>query len=167
VARGLSDELNDRHYLIVDSVDDRALYIDIGQGEGTGPTPEGSIVRVTPKSLEPRQANRTVVEVAAANGGQYNVDLHLKYDQRATDTFAETHVRRLEAIRRATNGVSREPDGTWIIAPEHLDRVKEYEHRQAKRAPVLVDKLSNLSLEQQVGTDGASWLDRELVFGRH
>jgi type IV secretory pathway VirD2 relaxase len=163
VARGLSDEFNDRHYLIVDSVDGKALYIDIGRGDATAPTPEGSIVRVTPKSLEPRQVDHTVAEVAAANGGQYNVDLHLKYDPRATDTFAETHVRRLEAIRRATNGVSREPDGTWIIAPDHLDRVKEYEQHQAKRAPVLVDKLSNLTLEQQVGTDGATWLDRELV----
>ncbi|MDD4616736.1 MAG: relaxase/mobilization nuclease RlxS [Alphaproteobacteria bacterium] len=165
VARGLSDEFNDRHYLIVDSTDGQALYIDIGRGDATGPTPEGSIVRVTPRSLDPRQVDRTVVEVAAANGGQYNIDLHLKYDERATDRFAETHVRRLEAIRRATKGVSREPDGTWIIAPDHLDRVKEYERLQAKREPVIVDKLSSLSLEQQVGTDGATWLDRQLVSG--
>ena len=31
VARGLSDELNDRHYLIVDGVDGRAHYVDIGK----------------------------------------------------------------------------------------------------------------------------------------
>ncbi len=55
IARGLSDELNDRHYLIVDAVSGQALYIDIGLGEKTGPTPEGSIVEITPKSVEPRQ----------------------------------------------------------------------------------------------------------------
>jgi type IV secretory pathway VirD2 relaxase len=165
VARGLSDELNDRHYLVVDSVDGRALYIDVGRSEAVGPTPEGCIVRVTPKSLDPRQVDRAVAEVAAANGGRYNIDLHMKHDPRATFEFAETHVRRLEAIRRATNRIEREPNGTWIIAPDHLDRVKEYELSQAKRAPVIVDQLSSLSLEQQIETNGATWLDRHLVSG--
>lgn len=163
IARGLSDELNDRHYLVVDSVDGRALYIDIGRGDATKPTPEGSIIRVTPKSLEPRKVDRTVAEVAAANGGRYTIDLHLKYDERATDTFAETHVRRLEAIRKLTESITREPDGTWIIEPDHLARVTEYERTLAKRTPVVVDKLSSLSIEQQITRDGATWLDRQLV----
>jgi type IV secretory pathway VirD2 relaxase len=33
LARGLSDELHDRHYLIIDGLDGRAHYIDIGKGE--------------------------------------------------------------------------------------------------------------------------------------
>ena len=163
IARGFSDELNDRHYLVVDSLDGRALYIDIGRGDATEPTPEGSIIRVTPKSIEPRQVDRTVAEVAAANGGRYTVDLHLDYDARATDTFAEAHERRLEAIRKLTEGVTREPDGTWIIAPDHLQRVVEYERTLAKRTPVIVDKLSSLSIEQQITRGGATWLDRQLV----
>lgn len=163
MARGLSDEINDRHYLIVDGVDGRAHYIDIGKGEATEPLPDGSIVRVTPKSLDPRKVDRTVAEIAAANGGRYNIDIHLKHDPRATESFAETHVRRLEAIRRATGKIDREPNGTWIITPDHLDRVTEYEHGRAKAAPVIVEKLSHLTLDQQVGSDGATWLDRELI----
>lgn len=160
VARGLSDELKDRHYLIVDGVDGRTHYVDIGSGEAT---PDGNIVRVTPKSIEPRRVDRTVAEVAATNDGRYTIDLHLKHDPRATEEYAETHVRRLEAIRHATGGVAREPNGTWIIAPDHLDRVVEYERSLARAAPVIVEKLSHLTLDQQVGTDGATWLDRELV----
>jgi len=163
MARGLSDEINDRHYLIVDGLDGRARYIDIGKGEATEPMPEGSIIRVTPKSLEPRKVDRTVTEIAAANGGRYNIDIHLKHDPRATESFAETHVRRLEAIRRATGTTEREPNGTWIITPDHLDRVTEYERGRAKAVPVIVEKLSHLSLDQQVGSDGATWLDRELI----
>ncbi len=163
VTRGLSDELNDRHYLIVDGMDGQIHYIDIGRGENVEPTPEGSIVRVVPKSLEPRPVDRAVVEVAAANGGRYNIDLHLKHDPSATEDYAQTHVRRLEAIRKITQGVTREPDGTWIIAPDHLDRVVEYERAQARKAPVIVNKLSSLTLDQQVGTDGATWLDLQLV----
>lgn len=163
MARGLSDEINDRHYLIVDGVDGRAHYIDIGKGEATEPTPEGNIIRVASKSIEPRKVDRTVVEIAATNGGRYNIDTHLQHDPRATESFAETHVRRLEAIRRTTGKIEREPNGTWVIAPDHLDRVTEYERGQAKAAPVIVEKLSHLSLEQQVGSDGATWLDRELI----
>ena len=150
VARGLSDELKDRHYLIVDGMDGRTHYVDIGRGEATEPKPDGSIVRVTPKTIEPRRVDRTVAEVAAANDGRYTIDLHLKHDPRATEAYAETHVRRLEVIRRATGGVARAPNGTWIIAPDHLDRVVEYERRLARAAPVIVEKLSHLTLDRQV-----------------
>ncbi|MDF1628011.1 MAG: relaxase/mobilization nuclease RlxS [Parvibaculaceae bacterium] len=163
MARGLSDEINDRHYLIVDGVDGRAHYIDIGKGDVTEPTPDGNIVRVTPKNIEPRKVDRTVAEIAAANGGRYNIDIHLQHDPRAAENYAETHVRRLEAIRRATGAIEREPNGTWIITPDHLDRVTEYERGRAKAAPVIVEKLSHLTLDQQIGADGSTWLDRELV----
>lgn len=165
MARGLSDEINDRHYLIVDGVDGRTHYIGIGKGGATAPTPEGAIVRVTPKSTEPRQVDRTIAEIAAANGGRYNIDIHLRHDPTATESFAEAHVRRLEAIRRATGDVIREPSGTWIISPDHLDRAAEYERRQTRTAPVIVNTLSAIPLERQVDSEGATWLDRELVAG--
>jgi type IV secretory pathway VirD2 relaxase len=163
VTRGLSDELNDRHYLIVDGVDGRAHYVDIGKADATEPIPAGSIVAIEPKRAEPRTVDRTVVEVAAANEGRYSVDLHLEHDPTARAAFAETHVRRLEALRRAGMGVEREPDGTWMIAPDHLERATAYERTQARLAPVTIETLSTLPLERQVGSDGATWLDRELV----
>ncbi len=163
VARGLSDEINDRHYLIVDGVDGRTHYVEIGKGEATEPTPESSIVAIAPKRAEPRQVDRTVAEIAGANGGRYDVDIHLRHDPTASAAFAETHVRRLEAIRRLTGGVEREPDGAWVIAPDHLERAAAYEQRQVEAAPVVVQTLSSLPLDRQVGADGATWLDRELV----
>lgn len=163
VSRGLSDEINDCHYLIVDALDGRTHYVDIGKGEATEPTPEGAIVRIDPKHPEPRQVDRTVSEIAAANGGRYDVDIHLRHDPSASARFAETHVRRLEAIRRVTGGVEREPDGTWVIAPDHLERAVAFERRQAQASPVVVRTLSSLPLERQVGAEGATWLDRELV----
>src|SRR3546814_5037028 len=87
-----------------------------------------AILRIDPKHPEPRQVDRTVSEIAAANGGRYDVDIHLRHDPSASASFAETHVRRLEAIRRVTGGVEREPDGTWVIAPDHLERARSEEH---------------------------------------
>ncbi|TIR18306.1 MAG: DUF3363 domain-containing protein [Mesorhizobium sp.] len=163
VVRGLSDEINDRHYLIVDGVDGKSHYIYIGKGEATEPTPDRCIVRVTPRNTEPRQVDRTIADIAGANGGRYNVDIHLKHDPSATERFAETYVRRLEAIRRATGGLERQLDGTWIIAPDHLDRASHYERQRAMAEPVVVEKLSSMPLEKQVGFEGATWLDSAVV----
>jgi hypothetical protein len=60
-------------------------------------------------------------------------------------------------------GVEREADGTWIIAPDHVERAAAFEGRQAKAAPVIVDTLCAIPLDRQVGSDGATWLDRQLV----
>ena len=163
VRRGLTDEINDRHYLIVDAVDGRTHFIDIGKGHATGPLPEDGIISVTPKRAEPRTVDRSIAEIATENGGRYDVDIHLRHDPTATADFAETHIRRLEAMRRLGGMLEREAQGTWIIAPDHLERAATYERRQAKDAPVIVQTLSALPLDRQLDADGATWLDRQLV----
>ncbi len=163
VTRGLSDELNDRQYLIIDGVDGRVHYVEIGKADATEPTPDASIVAVEPRRIEPREVDRTAAEIAAANDGRYSIDIHLQYDPSSTVAFSETHVRRLEAMRRAGVGPEREPDGTWRISPDHLERAAEYERIQARSSPVRVDVLSTFPLDQQVGAEGATWLDQELV----
>lgn len=162
-ARGLSDEINDRHYLIVDALDGRSHYVEIGQGTAVEPIPDGAIIRIEPKRAEPRAADRTIAEIAAANNGRYSVDIHLRHDPAASARFAETHIRRLEAMRRLTGNVEREADGTWIIAPDHLERASAHERRQTQAAPVAVLPLSSLPLDRQIHADGATWLDGELV----
>lgn len=163
LTRGLADELNDRHYLIVDGVDGRAHFVDIGRGEAVEPIPTGAIVKIDAKSHGVRQADRTVADVAAANGGRYDIELHLRHDPSATVGFAETHVRRLEAMRRMTAGVERSADGTWTIAPDHLERAAKFELRQARDRPVVVRTLSAFPIDRQLEADGATWIDRELV----
>jgi acyl-CoA thioesterase len=45
--------------------------------------------------------DRTVAEIAAANECRYSTNIHLQHDPAASEAFAATHVRRLEAIRRS------------------------------------------------------------------
>jgi type IV secretory pathway VirD2 relaxase len=160
-ARGLSDELHDRHYLIVDGIDGRSHYVDIGTT--SDPYPADSIVAIRPRQGDIRAVDRTVAEIAAKNNGRYSIDIHLRHDTNATQAFAEAHVRRLEAMRRLDNLVGREPDGTWIVAPDHLVRAQRYEQSQLRRSPVAIETLSVANLGKQLGSDGATWLDRELV----
>jgi type IV secretory pathway VirD2 relaxase len=163
VSRGLSDELKDRHYLVVDGVDGRAHYVEIGRGLATDPIPEGAVIRVEPRSTQARAVDHTVARIAGANSGRYSVDLHLAADPTASAGFAEAHVRRLEAMRRGRAPVEPQDDGTWIIGADHVEQAAAFEKRQAESAPVVVTTLSARPLDQQVGATGATWLDRELI----
>ncbi|KTR83814.1 conjugal transfer protein TraI [Novosphingobium barchaimii] len=166
LVRGLADEYADRHYLIVDGTDGRSHYVAIGRGAETDMSlPQGAIVRIDPVRPEVREVDRTIASIAAANGGRYDVDTHLRHDPTATEAFADTHVRRLEAMRRTSGIVEREPSGRWIIAPDHLDRVKTYEAARLRDRPVAITMLSAQPLERLVDVDAATWIDRELVSG--
>jgi type IV secretory pathway VirD2 relaxase len=174
LARGLADEHDDRHYVIVDGVDGRSHYVAIGKpvlsfAEGGSETdvslPRGAIVRIDPVSPTVREVDRTIAAVAAGNGGRYDVDAHLRHDPTATQAFAETHVRRLEAMRRISGIVEREPSGHWIIAPDHLERVAAHETARRRDRPVAITMLSPRPLDRLVDAEAATWIDRELVSG--
>jgi hypothetical protein len=160
--RGLADEHRDRHYLIVDATDGRSHYVALGReaAEGIG---EGMIVRVDPIRAQACAADRRVAAVAGANGGRYDIDAHLRFDPGASQAFAEAHVRRLEAIRRATGGVGREADGSWRIAPDHLERVAVYEAARARERPVSLELLSPRPLEELARAEAATGLDARLA----
>lgn len=163
LARGLADELEDRHYLIVDGADGRTHYVDIGRGGGNELLPRGAVVRVTPAASGVREVDRTIVAVAAANGGRYAVDHHMRHDPSASAAFAEAHVRRLEAMRRRMSGLEREPNGDWVIAHDHLDKVARFEARVLRDRPVALETLSTLSVERLPKLEAATMLDRDLV----
>ena len=166
IERGLADELRDRHYLIVDGIDGRSHYVDIGRGERTEPLAGGAIVRVSPRALGERDSDRRIAALAAEHSGRYSRELHLASDGGATSAFVQAHVRRLEAIRRALGGVERSADGSWRIPPNFVELARRYAALRAREAPVEIELLSPIPLEQLAGHDGATWLDRELVSPR-
>jgi type IV secretory pathway VirD2 relaxase len=164
-ARGLSDDRIDREYLIVEAIDGRAHYVDIGTS-ATDYACEGTIVRISQSPVSIREADRTVADIAAQHGGRYSEDLHYLQDPTASERFVEAHVRRLEAIRRATGAVKRETDGTWHIAPDHLERALQYERRRAESEPVRIEPLATIALEQMPEHDGITWLDEDQSVAR-
>lgn len=165
VERGLSDEHADRHYVIVEGVDGRSHYVELGKADQIGALPTGAVVNVAAVVGGVRPSDRTITEVAAVNDGIYTIDAHLRHDTSATQAFAETHLRRLEAMRRS-DVAERQPDGSWVIAPDHLARVARYEAERARDNPVTVEILSLVSVARLVDADAATWLDSELVADR-
>jgi type IV secretory pathway VirD2 relaxase len=160
VHRGAADDHHDRRYLAVDGVDGRTHYVEVGRGADE--TPIGSLVRLDPVRAELRKADRTIDEIARANGGMYSEDIHLGHDQSATSEYVQAHVRRLEALRRGGVAVARQPDGSWSIPPGYLDQALEHEKRAARAAPVRIQMLAVQALEHETTANAPSWLDRQL-----
>ncbi|MBB5987864.1 relaxase/mobilization nuclease RlxS [Sphingobium lignivorans] len=167
ICRGFSDEHRDRHYLMVDGVDGRAHYVDIGRGDATPSVQEGATVQIAPSRIEATQADRTLDAVARANGGRYSVDLHLRHDPNASEAFAASHVRRLEAMRRAGAGPERLTDGSWTIPGDHLARAEAYAARLQRDRPVTLLVMSHSPVADLSVRGASTWLDRELAEGGH
>jgi type IV secretory pathway VirD2 relaxase len=160
VHRGAADDHHDRRYLVIDGVDGRTHYVEIGRRADE--TPIGSLVSVQQVRPALRKADRTTLEIARANGGLYSREIHLAHDPSATDEYVQAHVRRLEALRRRGVGVERQADGTWAVSPDHVDRVLEHEKRAARAAPVRILVLAPQGLEREATAYAPSWLDRQL-----
>ena len=164
VATGLSDEHRDRRYVIVDGIDGHSHYADIGEEQQA--LPAGSIVRLSPAPVAIREVDRTIAAVAQAQGGRYSADLHMQHDPLMNEEGANTHVRRVEAMRRLIGTPERQPDGTWVIGQDHLATAERYELEKNRRVPVRIETLSTRALDQLPQHDGATWLDRELTSAR-
>ena len=76
------------------------------------------------------------------------------------DGYIESHVRRLEALRRV--GIVERLDGDrWSVPADYEARAAAYDTAQSRRMNLRV--LSAYDLDKQITSDGATWLDRELV----
>ncbi|HEX8443501.1 MAG TPA: DUF3363 domain-containing protein [Allosphingosinicella sp.] len=160
VHRGAADDYHDRRFLIVDGLDGRTHYVELGSSNQ--PAPVGNVVRIETARPEVRSADRAVDEVARANRGRYSADLHHRHDPSASDEFVQAHVRRLEALRHAGRNVERREDGRWTVPTNYLDEALEHERNAARAAPVRIQLLASQPLEQEAIAQAPSWLDRQL-----
>jgi type IV secretory pathway VirD2 relaxase len=163
VSTGYLDELDERAYVIVDGIDGRAHHVAIGQTD-LSELPVGGIVEARPTPL--RAADRNVV--ALSQNGIYRTVVHRAHlgaqadSRHHPDDIVDAYVRRLEALRRA-GIVERQAKGVWQIPADLVARGHAYDRQRTGGVDVQVH--SHLSVDRQVTTMGATWLDRWLVNG--
>ncbi len=165
VAKGLgSDELGERIGLTVDGVDGRVHHIEVpaNNAEEIG---RGSIVAIEPPPSVPRTADHNILAATDANG-VYNPAAHreqalVRLGAEDADAYVRSHVRRLEALRRAGT-VERVHSERWTIPADLPERGLAYDRERFGNGP-RIDELSHLPLDRQVGHEGATWLDRTML----
>ena len=164
-AKGLADELHDRGYLVIDGVDGKAHYVALNARDELANYPTGAVVEVR-GSAEVRAADKNIA--ALASDGLYRTDHHLAIEQgraklgRDPQEVVATHVRRLEALRRA-GIVERVADGLWKVPDDLAERGRQYDAQRL--GGVAVELKSHLSIERQARVIGATWLDQQLIGG--
>ena len=162
IGKGFSNESEDSYYLVVEGVDGKTHYADLKQNEDIQAYRRGSIVELSPKNTEPQKSDKNISRIAYANGGIYSAEIHADSETGNSENYIQSHVRRLEALRRA-NLVRRFSDGSFDIPDDYLDKVEQYQNIQAQKSPLNVVVKSQFSLDVQVTSSGATWLDKDLV----
>jgi Protein of unknown function (DUF3363) len=155
--------------LVIDGVDGRVHHVelDASRAEEVG---RGMIVATGSAPAGQRAADRNILDVVDTQG-IYRPSLHLERARAAIDriggdpeAFVRSHVRRLEALRRAGH-VERIDVDHWRVPTDLPER--GHAHDLARDgANIRVSILSSTGLDAQIGDDGVTWLDRELVSRR-
>jgi type IV secretory pathway VirD2 relaxase len=167
VAKGLGgDELGERIGLTIDGVDGRVHHLEVPatSAEDIG---RGSIVAVEPPPSVPRAADRNIVAATDANG-IYSPAAHreqalARLGADDADAYVRSHVRRLEALRRA-GIVERIHAEHWTVPADLPERGLAYDRQRFGSGP-RIDELSHMPLDRQVRHEGATWLDKTMLGG--
>ncbi|MET3352309.1 UNVERIFIED_ORG: type IV secretory pathway VirD2 relaxase [Xanthobacter viscosus] len=169
--KGLAgDEMGERVYLVIDGVDGRTHHVETSDASRLEDIKRGHIIALDPlpTKSDPRPADLNIATMAEANNGIYRPSEHLEAARPAIeqqrgdpDAFIRAHVRRLESLRRAGH-VERIDADHWKIPEDLPERGIAHDARTARK-DFGVRTLLAFDLDQQVGSDGSTWLDRELA----
>jgi type IV secretory pathway VirD2 relaxase len=161
-----SDEMGERVRLVIDGVDGRVHHLEMDPARAEE-VQRDMIVAASSGPAGPRTADRNILAVAGKDG-VYRPAEHLKQATATIDriggdpeAFVRSHVRRLEALRRAGH-VDRIDADHWRVPADLPERGQAYDLAR-DRTNIRISVLSPTGLDQQIGHDGATWLDRELA----
>ncbi len=163
--KGLSDELSDRAYVIVDGVDGRAHYARLTVNVDLADLPVGGIVELRGVT-EIRRVDRSIAEMSI--DGVYRTETARQRLEAASpavrtpSSIIDAQVRRLESLRRG-NIVERLAEGVWRVPQDLPETAMRYDQSRLSGVQPIVR--SYVPVEKQVRTVGATWLDEQLTRG--
>jgi type IV secretory pathway VirD2 relaxase len=165
IDKRLTDELGDRVGVVIDGIDGRVHRVQLPDPSAAEEVPVGAIVEVG-RTPSPRASDRSIAD--AAVGELYRPSQHRAAAEAANlrvpggdySAYIDAHVRRLEALRRA--GIVERIDADRWLIPENFEaRAATYDAAKGRQAGLRL--LCVYDLDRQVTSDGATWLDRQLV----
>ena len=169
LGKGLAgDEMGERVHLIVDGIDGRVHHMEFKDPSRIEEVGRDMIVEAAPVVSGPRPADRNIASNIEEDSGIYRPSQHLErvrdsFERQGKDpeAFVRSHVRRLEALRRA-GLVERIDADNWKIPKDIVARGQAYDLSQGGDGP-RIRTLSAIGLDRQIASDGATWLDRQMI----
>jgi Protein of unknown function (DUF3363) len=169
LAKGLAgDEMGERVYLVVDGIDGRVHHMEFKDGSRIEEVGRDMIVEAAPVVSGPRPADRNIASNAEEDTGIYRPSRHqervrdsIQRQGKDPEAFVRSHVRRLEALRRAGH-VERIDADNWKVPKDIVQRGQAYDLSQGADG-LRIRTLSAISLDRQIASDGATWLDRQII----
>jgi type IV secretory pathway VirD2 relaxase len=169
LTKGLAgDEMGERVHLIVDGIDGRVHHIEFKDPSRIDEVGRDMIVEAAPVVSGPRPADRNIAANAVEDNGIYRPSRHLErvrdsfeWQGKDAEAFVRSHVRRLEALRRA-GLVERIDADNWKVPKDIVARGQAYDLSQGGDS-LRIRTLSAIGLDRQVASDGATWLDRQII----
>lgn len=162
IEKGILDDVNDRTFIVLDTMQGEALFVETGREANVAQIERGMVVTAGPQTYAPKASDYTIADIASKRGGIYSPSFHEMNDPGAREEFIKAHVRRLEAMRRVGHA-ERNSDGSWNVPKDYLKRTAKYERSRGFGNPVKLDIHSRLPVEELSQTIGKTWLDAELV----
>jgi type IV secretory pathway VirD2 relaxase len=163
--KGLTDELSDRAFVIVDGMDGRAHYARLAANIDISDLPVRGIVELR-GVIEPRRVDRSIADMAI--DGIYRTETARQRLAGASPavrnpaSIIDAQGRRLEVLRRG-NVVERLGDGVWRVPRDLPESAMRYDQSQLSGVQPVVR--SYLPVERQIRAVGATWLDEQLTRG--
>ncbi|PHR58289.1 MAG: conjugal transfer protein TraI [Robiginitomaculum sp.] len=161
IAKGIADDVQDKAYIVVENLNGKTVYIDVGKSDAIDGIAKGMVVTASIPEAKVKKSDKTLAEIAKAHGGIYSPSLHMETDPKARVEFVEAHVRRLEALRRG-GVVVRKADGSWQLPNDYLKQVVAFEQNKMRSAPVSLVVNSREPISSLTNVVGATWLDETL-----
>jgi type IV secretory pathway VirD2 relaxase len=162
------DEMGEQVHLIVDGIDGRVHHMEFKDPSRIEQVRRDMIVEAAPVVSGPRPADRNVASNAGKDNGIYRPSRHLQrirdsFERQNKDpeAFVRSHVRRLEALRRA-GLVERIDADHWKVPKDIVERGQAYDLSQGGDG-LRIRTLSAIGLDRQIASDGATWLDRQMI----
>lgn len=170
---GFSDEISDKRYLVIEDMDTHLHYVPVGTNTRADDMKKGALIRIRPRDRSSGKADYNIDAQARANGGIYDAGRHLSHIEKEQgyieadkrQSYLDAHLKRLEtleqngAAEKLDDGLYRVPDD--VIAKGEIITA-EINERESKRFYPNIDVLSKEPLDQLVGQEKKTWLDKEL-----
>jgi hypothetical protein len=160
--------MGERVHLIVDSIDGRVHRMEFKDPSRIEEVGRDMIVEAAPVVSGPRPADRNIAAYAEERTDTYRPSRHLErvrdsFERQGKDpeAFVRSHVRRLEALRRAGQ-VERIDADRWKVPKDIVARGQAYDLSQGGDG-LRIRTLSAIGLDRQIASDGATWLDRQMT----